>query len=204
MTTRISEIVRGYLGWCPVENRRSRTEFVNPDLIVSAPPESGSLKARAYHWLGLLRNQVLLYSFIISATGFWMFAGLGGGSSPGLFLIGILAGVPISAVTGIWYRGIFDEVLREGPLVLMSRQDKTSGILTAIGIAVSFIPVLVLLGVIPGITMEMMLAFMGGFVAVLLWGMFIAILKWESATHRRLHFDGMILELEKGNTCAIR
>lgn len=177
----------------PQLNSAVNQQYDNPVI----PLAGGSFKARACHWLGLLRNQVLLYSVVISTTGFWMFAGLGGWSSPGLFVIGILAGLALSTVAGIWYGRIFNEVLREGPIVLMNRQDRTSGIVTALGIAVSFIPALVLFGAIPGMTMEMMLAFMGGFVGVLFWGMFIAILKWESTTHRQLHFDGMIIELEK-------
>jgi hypothetical protein len=155
------------------------------------------------NWLGLFRNQVLLSSLAMSATGFWMFAGLGGWSSPGLFITGILAGVPFTAVTGFWYLRIFNEVIREGPVVLMNRQDRTSWTLTVLGIAVSFIPALVLFGAVPGMTMEMVPAFMGGFIGVLFWGMFIGVLKWESVNHRRMHFDGMILELEKEETNAI-
>jgi hypothetical protein len=199
----LAQTIRKYLGWCPDAQLQRRSAVIRPDDDLVIPSAGGSFKDRACHWIGLFRNQILLYSLVISATGFWMFAGLGGGSSPGLFVIGILAGLPLTIVTGIWYLRIFNEVIREGPVVLMSRQDKTSGTLAALGIAVSFIPVLVLFGVLPGVTMKMMIAFMGGFVAVLLWGMFIAILKWESGTHRRLHFDGMILELEKGETYAI-
>ncbi len=199
----ITEVFRRYLGWCPNMQPHPRSavnrQYDNPVI----PSAGGSFKTRAYHWLGLLRNQVLLYAFVISATGFWMFAGLGGDSSPGLFIIGILAGMPFSVFTGFWYERIFNEVIHEGPIVLMNRQDTTSGILTVLGIAVSFIPVLVFFGIIPGVTMEMMLAFMGGFVGVLFWGMFISILRWESGNHRQLHFDGMILELEKEETYAI-
>jgi hypothetical protein len=198
------DYIRKKTGWCPNESSPIKFAATNQNYDeIAVPSAGGSFKDRACHWIGLFRNQVFLYSLVISATGLWMFAGLGGRSSPGLFVIGILAGLPLSAFAGVWYLRIFNEVIREGPVVLMSRRDKTSGTLTALGIAVSFIPVLVLFGVLPGVTMEMMIAFMGGFVAVLLWGMFIAILKWESGTHRQLHFDGMILELEKGETYAI-
>jgi hypothetical protein len=204
VTIRVSEVIRGWLGWCPNTHARVRKTDIRFNDEPMVPSSGGSFKGQIVRWFGLFRNQVLLYSLVISATGFWMFAGLGGGSSPALFIIGILAGLPLSAVTGIWYLRIFNEVIREGPVVLMNRQDKTSGTLTGLGLAVSLIPVLVLFGVLPGVTMEMMIAFIGGFVAVLLWGLFIAIMKWESGTHRQLHFDGMILQLEKEDTYAVR
>jgi hypothetical protein len=197
MTFRFSEVIRGWLGWCPNAQLQMRTVRIRPEHEEVVPSGRESLKVQAVHWLGLLRNQVFLYSLAISVTGIWMFAGLGGGSAPGLFIIGILTGLPLSAVTGIWYWRIFNEVLCEGPVVLMARQDKRSETLTALSMAVAIIPVLILFGVLPGVTMEMMIAFMGGFVVVPLWGLCIAIQKWESGTHRWLHFDGMILQLEK-------
>ncbi len=201
----LAQTIRKYLGWCPNEFSRINNCTTTQKYDEIAVPSAGdSVKVRAFHWLGLFRNQILLYSLVISVTGFWMFAGLGGGSSPGLFIIGILAGLPFAVVTGFWFWCIFNEVIREGPVVLMNHHDRISGTLTVLGIALSFIPVLVLFGVLPGMTMEMMIALMGGFVAVPLWGMVIATLKWESGLKRRLHFDGMILELEKGETYAIR
>jgi len=203
MNMHLAQTIRKYLGWCPNAQVRIRTVNIRPCEETVSPSAGGSFKARGMNWLGLFRNQVLLSSLAVSATGFWMFAGLGSWSSPGLFITGILAGVPFTAVTGFWYWRIFNEVIREGPVVLMNRQDRTSWTLTVLGIAVSFIPALVLFGAVPGMTMEMVPAFMGGFIGVLFWGMFIAVLKWESVNHRRIHFDGMILELEREETNAI-
>ena len=197
MITRISEIIHKGMGWCPNVQPQRCNRMIQPDDTSIVPAAGGSFKDGAVHWIGLFRNQIILSSLAMSITGFWMFAGLGGGSDPDLFILGISAGLPFSAVTGVWYYRIFNEVLCEGPVVLWNRNDRTSGTITALSMAFALIPVLVLFGVLPGVTMEMMITFMGGLVVVPFWGMLIALLKWESVTHRQLHYDGMILELEK-------
>jgi hypothetical protein len=204
MTFHFSEVIRGWLGWCPNSHAQVHTGIITPEHDPVIPSGRGSLKTRAIHWIGLFRNQIILSSLAMPITGFWMFAGLGGGSEPVLFIIGILAVLPASAATGNWYWRIFDEVLCNGPVVLMNRRDRTTRILTTLSFAVALIPVLVLFGVLPGVTMTMMIAFMGGFVAVPFWGMVIAIQKWETGNHCRLHYDGMILQLEKEGEYAIR
>ncbi|MDD1724361.1 MAG: DUF1673 domain-containing protein [Methanospirillum sp.] len=200
---RVLAAIQGWLGWCPNVQPRICNGVIRPDDNTVVPAAGGSFKDRAVHWFGLFRNQILLSSLAMSLTGFWMFAGLGSGSSPGFFILGILAGLPLSAITGIWYWRIFNEVLREGEVVLWNRYDRRSGIITALSMAFAFIPVLVLFGVIPGVTMKMMIAFMGGLVVVPFWGMLISILRWESGTHHWLHYDGMILKLKKEDIYAV-
>jgi hypothetical protein len=205
MMTRISDIVHEWLGWCPRAHAGEWNAEVRlaDDSVV--PQGSGSFKDRATQWLGLFRNQTLLQTIGTFCTGLCMFAGLGGWSNLNLFIIGILAGLPFSAIVGIWYWRIFNEVLNDGPVVLWSRYDNTSGILMVVTVVVSVgVWVLVLLGAIPGVDLAMTNAFFGGFVAVLFWGMLVGIQKWESDTHRRLHCDGMILKLEKAEENASR
>jgi hypothetical protein len=171
--------------------------------VAVIPSGSGSVKERSIHWLGLLRNQITLYAIGAFCAGLYIFAGFGSWSNLNLFIIGMLAGLSFSAIVGVWYWRIFDEVLRDGPVVLWNRYDNTSGFLTVIIIAVSTcVPALVLFGAIPGVDLAMTDAFFGGFIAVLFWGMYIGIWKWESGTHRQLQYDGMILELEKDETHA--
>ncbi len=90
-------------------------------------PGGGSLKDRVNHWIGLFRNQILLQTIGTICAGFFMFAGLGGWSNLNLFVIGMLAGLPFSVIVELWYWRIFDEVLHDGPVVLWTRYDKTSG-----------------------------------------------------------------------------
>lgn len=193
----IAEVIRGWLGWCPNSYARAYNVEVRLDEELVVPSAGGSLKDRAIHWFGLFRNQMMLQAIGSFLCGFYMFAGLGGVSNLNIFIIGLLAGLPSSAIIGVWYWRIFNEVLREGPVVLWTRYDKTSGTLTVVSVAVSIaVPVLALFGVIPGVNLAMTTAFFGGLVAVLFWGVLIAVWKWESDSHRQLHYDGMILELE--------
>lgn len=192
------DYIRKKVGWCPDTYARVCNPEVRLDNDPVVPSAGGSLKDNAIHWLGLFRNQMMLQAIGSFLCGFYMFAGLGGVSNLNLFIIGLLAGLPSSAIIGIWYWRIFNEVLHEGPVVLWNRYDKTSGTLTVVSITVSIsIPVLAFLGAIPGVNLAMTTAFFGGLVAVLFCGVLIAIWKWESESHRQLHYDGMILELEK-------
>ena len=190
----LSRAIGKYLGWCPNAHSTVRMADVRPDNETAVTPGSGSLKDRTIHWLGLFRNQILLQTIGSFGAGFFMFAGLGGWSDPNLFIIGILAGLPFSVIVGLWYRRIFEVVLRCGPVVLWTRYDKTMWTLTVCAVVVSIcIWALVLFGVIPGIDLNMITAFFGGVVAVSFWGLLISVQKWESDTHRRLHYNGTIL-----------
>jgi hypothetical protein len=128
-----------------------------------------------------------------------MFAGLGNGwSNLNLFILGIIAGLPVSVIVGIWYWQIFTEVLHEGPVALWRRYDKTSATIAAVTLAaVTLIPALVILGALPGVSLEMTNAVFGGFMAVLFWGQLISIWIWESDTGLQLHYDLLMLELVK-------
>ena len=197
--TRVSEAIRGLLGWCPNAHapiRNNSIYFNNEEVIASFA--GGSFKDRANHWLGLFRNQILLFAITMSATGFWLYAGLGGWSNPLLFISGIVVGILISAVIGNWYRRIFNEVLHEGPVILWNRYDQTSGtIAMIIFLAFEGLTICAIFGGIPGISFEMTNAVFGGFIAVVFWGQFASIRKWEWENCKMLHYDGMILELEK-------
>jgi hypothetical protein len=197
MMTKVSEVIRHWLGWCPDAQARVRTTEVRPDEEVVVPSAGGSFKDRAIHWLGLFYNQTILLTIGSFCAGLFIFTGLGSWSNLNLFILGILAGLPFSAFVGIWYWRIFNKVLHDGPVVLWNRYDTTMGTLTTVIVGVSVcIPILVVIGALPGVNLAMTNAFFGGFIAVLFWGILIGIQKWESDTHRRLHYDGMNLDLE--------
>lgn len=190
--------LRKYLGWCPRAQIRMRNADVLTDDRAVVPPESGAFKDRAVQWLNLFRNQIMLLAIGTSFAGVYLFAGLGGVSRPDLFFLGILAGLPLSAVVGFLYWRIFDEVVRDGPVVLLNRFDKASGILAvATAVIILYGQVYFLTGPAPWFDATMPNAFFGGFIGTLFWGLLISAVKWESDTRRRLQYDGMILMLEK-------
>lgn len=199
----VATVVRRWLGWCPDGYARVRNTEACQEEEAFVPPGSGSFKDRAFHWLGLFQNQIMLQAIGTFCIGFSMYAGLGGGSRLDLFLVGILAGLPFSAILGFLYWRIFYEVLHDGPMVLQKHYDKTWWIITGVAIAASLcIWTLVFLGKIPGVSLEMTSAFFGGVIAVSFFGTLVSVWKWESDTHRQLHYDGLILELEKeGDAC---
>ncbi len=121
-----------------------------------------------------------------------------GWSNLNLFILGIIAGLPVSVIVGIWYWQIFNEVLHEGPVALWRRYDKTSATIAVVTLAaVTVIPILVITGALPGVSLEMTNAVFGGFMAVLFWGQLISIWIWESDTGLQLHYDLLMLELVK-------
>ena len=199
------DVCRKYLGWCPNVEAQIRQAEIYRVGDAEVPPGGGSFQDRAIHWLGLFQNQIILQTIGTFFIGFYMFAGLGGVSHWNFFLVGILAGLPFSVVVGVLYWRIFNEILSVGPLALWNRFDKTGWIITGVTVAASLcIWALVLLDGIPGVSLEMTTAFFGGFIAVSSFGMLVSIWKWESATHRQLHYDGKVLGLEKeADTCTL-
>ena len=141
---------------------------------------------------------------VLFVPAFTFFPDLAAGQNLNLFIIGSLVGLPFSAFPGIWYRRIFNNVLNEGPVVLWNRYGQTMGTLTVVIVSVSvIIPVVIITGAFPGFNLAMANAFFGGFIAVLFWGMLVSVQKWESDTHHRLQYDGMILDVRKEETRAI-
>jgi hypothetical protein len=202
--TGISEIIHKWTGWCPNARVRMQNAGVPPEDEATVPSAGGSFTGRAIHWISLFRNQALCQTIAAFCIGLYMFAGLGGWSNLNLFIFGMVAGLPYSAITGIWYFRIFNEVLHDGTVVLWNRYDRTSGTLTIVALVVSIsVWSLVLLGAIPGVSFAMTCAFFGGTVAVLFWGVLIAVRYWESGTHCQLHYNGEVLGLEKEDTHAI-
>jgi hypothetical protein len=203
--TRLSETVHEWMGWCPNAYAPVRNKDLQFNSEALVPSAGGSIKDRTFHWIGLFRNQILLFAILTSATGFMMFADLCGGSYPLLFICGIIAGLLFSAYAAIWYERIFNEVLHEGPVVLWNRYDASTATLTVTGTLAPFIILpLVLIGAIPGVNLTMTNAITAGFIFIIFWGLVVSTWKWESENHRSLQYDGMILELEKEETNAIR
>ena len=199
------DVCRKYLGWCPNAQAQVRIEKAQSFDEEVVPPGSGSFHDRALHWLGLFQNQILLQTILTVSAGVFIYAGLGGVSHWILFLAGILAGMPLSAAFGFLYWRIFNEILSVGPVVLWNRYVKTWWIITGVTVAASLcIWSFVLLGRIPGVSLEMITAFFGGFISVSFIGMLVSIWKWESGTHRKLHYDGQILGLEEEGNHAPR
>ena len=198
MITRIAEIIYEWMGWCPNAQPKIYPVVIRPYDNAAVPAAGGSFKDRANHWLGLFRNQILLFALFMSATGFWLYADLGGWLYLPLFICGIITGFLVSVFVGIWYRQIFNEVLQDGPVVLWNRYDKISGtIALVISLVFECLTIGAILGGIPGISLEMINTLFGGFIAIVFWGQFASIRKWELENCKTLRYDGMILELEK-------
>jgi hypothetical protein len=199
MTARVSEVIRGWLGWCPDTHVQIRVQARKPNDVTDNSSGSRSFQSDTIYWAILFRNQTLLLTIGSFLTGLVMFVWLGNGwSNLNLFILGIIAGLPVSMIVGIWYWQIFTEVLHEGPVALWRRYDKTSATIAVVTLAaVTVIPILVITGALPGVSLEMTNAVFGGFMAVIFWGQLISICIWESDTGLQLHYDLLMLELVK-------
>ncbi|MCX6682933.1 MAG: DUF1673 family protein [Methanoregula sp.] len=193
MTTRISEVIHQWLGWCPDAHARVRKAEVRLDDEAFVPSAGGSFKDRAIHWLGLFRNQILILALWFSVVGILLSIFMRGIDTP-LFLIGIVAGSLLSVFQGIRFWKTMNVVQESGAVFLVTLYDKTT---IAITILVAMIPMFVSVGAIPGTDMSTLNSITGGFIFILFWWLLLVIWIWESTTKRHLQSDGLMLSLAK-------
>ena len=191
--TRVSEVIRGWLGWCPVGKRQNRTAETLLDGVVENTSERPKNGARAITWLGIFRNQLLVLALYFSVAGVLLSVFLGGNDIL-MFFIGVLAGSVLAAFQAIRFWKTMNEVRDEGAVFLATLYDKTTLALTLI---VAMVPTVVFLGVVPGITMIMLNSIMGGFIFILFWWILLVTWIWESRTNQRLLSDGLMLSLSR-------
>ena len=195
--TGISEIVRGWLGWCPNAHAQVRTASLLPDRDTTGSetvvPSGRSFKARAIHWLGLFRNQAFLMAIWFSGAGIGLSIAIGGADAP-MFFTGIVAGTLLSVYQGIRFWKTMNEVREQGAVFLASLYDKT----TIAIITLSFmIPMVVFMGAVPGIDLTRYNSIIGGFIFIMFWWLLLVVWVWESQTKCLLQSDGMMLELAR-------
>jgi len=191
--TRVSEVIRGWLGWCPEGKRQNRTVKTQPYGIVENTSERPKNGARAISWLGIFRNQLLVLALYFSIVGVLLLVFLGGINIP-MFFIGVLVGSVLAVFQAIRFWKTMNEVREEGAVFLATLYDKTTLALTLI---VAMVPTVVFLGAVPGITMTMLNSIIGGFIFILFWWFLVVTWIWESRTNHRLLSDGLMLSLAR-------
>ena len=189
----ITEVVRRHLGWCPNSEVQMSAVAARPCDETGTPSGSGTFKDRAFHWLGLFRNQLIVLAMYFSVVGVLLSVFLGG-IDVLMFLVGIAAGSLLSAFQVIRFWKTMNEVRDEGAVFLATLYDKTTIILTLI---VAMVPTAVFLGAIPGITMMMSNSIGGGFIFILFWWILVVVWRWESRAKRHLLSDGLMLSLAR-------
>src|SRR5512137_2898180 len=191
--TRVSEVIQGWLGWCPEGKRQNRTAEIHLDGNVKNTSERPKNRARAITWLGIFRNQLLVLALYFSVVGVLLSAFLGGNDIL-MFFIGVLAGSVLAAFQALRFWKTMNEVRDEGAVFLATLYDKTTIALTLI---VAMVPTVVFLGAAPGITMIMLNSSIGGFIFILFWWFLVVTWIWESRTNQRLLSDGLMLSLAR-------
>lgn len=193
MAVTFVEVVKHYLGWCPNAHSQVRNAMVLHDGEAVDSPGGGSFKVRAMHWLGLFRNQTLLLAIWFSGVGIGLSIGIGG-TDASMFFVGIVAGTLLSVYQGIRFWKTMNEVRENGAVFLVSLYDKT----TIAIITLSFIiPMVVVMGGVPGIDSTRYNSITGGFIFIMFWWSLLVIWVWESRTGCHLQSDGMMLELAR-------
>jgi len=189
----LTEFLRRHLGWCPNAHAQVRNVFVLPDAETVAPSRSGSFKSHALKWLSLFRNQTLMMALWFSGVGVGLSATIGGANAS-MFFVGIVAGTLLSVYQGVRFWKTMNEVREQGAVFLASLYDKT----TIAIITLSFmIPMVVVMGGIPGIDPTRYNSITGGFIFIMFWWSFLVVWAWESQNGCHLQSDGMMLELAR-------
>jgi hypothetical protein len=188
-----TEVIRGWLGWCPEGRRQNRTAKIHTDGNVENTSERPNNGARAITWLGIFRNQLLVLALYFSVAGVLLSVFLGGNDIL-MFFIGVLAGSVLAAFQAIRFWKTMNVVRDEGAVFLATLYDKTTIALTLI---VAMVPTVVFLGAAPGITMIMLNSIIGGFIFILFWWFLVVTWIWESRTNQRLLSDGLMLSLAR-------
>ena len=191
--TRVSEVIRGWLGWCPEGKRQNSIALTKTDGIIETPSGRATYRERVITWLGIFRNQLLVLALYFSVVGVLLSVFLGGINIP-MFFMGVLAGSMLAAFQAIRFWKTMNEVREEGAVFLATLYDKTTLILTLIG---AMVPTAVFLGAVPGITMTMLNSIIGGFIFILFWWFLVVTWIWESRTNHRLLSDGLMLSLAR-------
>ena len=192
---RLSDVIRGWLGWCPDAETRIRREINEPAEIMDTPSQRSSLKARASDWLGLFRNQIFLLAIWFSVVGFLLLLSIGNMNIE-LFFWGLLAGLLLSVFQGIRFWGTMNEVLENGAVFLSTLYDKTSIFIT---LAVCSIPLLLSLSASPVANMMMWNAVIAGLIFIMFWVQLFIVWVWEIRVDRHLQSDGLMLSIVKEN-----
>src|SRR5665647_985899 len=81
MTIRVSEVIRGWLGWCPDTQMRILGQVRKPNDVTVTSSGSRSFQSNTIHWAILFRNQTILLTIGSFLTGLVMFVWLGNGWS---------------------------------------------------------------------------------------------------------------------------
>ncbi len=69
MTVRVSEVIRGWLGWCPNAQVQIRGQSRKPNDVTVTSSGSRSFQSNAIHWAILFRNQTILLTIGSFLTG---------------------------------------------------------------------------------------------------------------------------------------
>jgi hypothetical protein len=193
MTTRVSEVIHQWMSWCPKGQARIQKVAARSDDEAVFPSASGSFKAHAMNWLGLFRNQTVLLALYFSVVGVLLSVFMGG-INASMFFTGIVAGSLLSMLQGVRFWKTMNEVRENGAVFLVTLYDKTT---ITIILIVGMVPMLISLGVIPGVNMPMLNSITGELIFILFWWVLLVTWLWESQTKRHLLSDGLMLSLAR-------
>jgi hypothetical protein len=180
--TRISEIIHGWLGWCPQVRTMARPLTVlNDEAAASAPIQGSGMPART-RWLQQYRNQVLLVavSFTLVLIPFIAFFQTDDFTRL-LLSVGTIAGLVVFAFFGRWLWNSL-EMLEKGMTIKTGPGEYIILFLIAGVIPLSVVLIVAALTVLLSVAGPWAFpSFATGF-AFIPWYVFILILLWERRT----------------------
>jgi hypothetical protein len=195
MTARVSEVIRGWLGWCPRAGTVSRQIPVPEDVAVDGTSTQGAGLPVFAGGVGRYRDQMLLWA-VYYTVAFMLFVPMFFtlGFARLMLFLGIIAGLVFFAIFGLelWHR--FERVVK-GDTVRTGPERYI--VISVIGIILlsTILFIAGLFSVIPAGTALVLPAFTIGFGIFIPWYGLILILVWERRTGSILMFDKKTFKL---------
>ena len=206
MTTRVSEVIRGWLGWYPNADARIRITAARPDESISVSSGGDETPLIAVSWLSQYRIRLLFWA--LSYLAFSLFYLPLYLTAKNNYVSFFIAGIVIASMAFIlsakrlWR--LYDAVRESGYVEEPARKQK---VVLYIGVSVVILLIcfefLVFFGLVPGMDFLVLPAFLIGF-SIIPWFAFWLIVVWESKSGCRLFLNEKGLYVLRGNQDAHR
>lgn len=188
---RVSEVIRGWLGWCPnAQQRTFRRDSATDTTHILPAGSGGDVRTLSFGWKNRYRTRALAFALCMTVVGISLFA-TATGDRIAMFGLGVVLATILYCADAIRYWEVFRDVERNGVADQKNwKEVSVVRVLPIIGAALILaFAGAVLLGLIPGLSMLMVNGFLAGFSACG-WYHVATILAWESRSGIALFSDG--------------
>ncbi|AGB01631.1 DUF1673 family protein [Methanoregula formicica] len=189
--TRVSEVIRGWLGWCPnAQQRTFRRDSATDTTHILPAGSGGDVRTLSFGWKNRYRTRALAFALCMTVVGISLFA-ISEGDKLGLLIKGLIGASFLFALDGIRYWTLFEDVRTTGRVEVIhwSRRRPIQYLVLISSLLIIGFAILVFFGFVPGLGLRTLDAFLAGF-TVIGWLHLIMIIAWERQSGLQLYTDG--------------